>query len=89
MRETLVTDELYLGLRGIVRVLDGLPVVGGERDLDGRVGMKNGCDKTEQKPSGAKMTHGRQSILAEWLNKNAVVYGGLGQAFADCSGTLC
>lgn len=58
LREALVTDESHIGLVRIVYVLNGLPVVGGERDFNGRGGMENWCDKTEQELRNAKMTHG-------------------------------
>ena len=58
LRETFVTDELNLGFGGVVRVLNGLPVIGGERNFNGRSGMESGCDKTEKEGDGAKVTHG-------------------------------
>ena len=56
LRKALVAYKGNVSLIGVVRILHRVPVVCGERNLDGRGGMQALGGKREQQSSGAKMT---------------------------------
>ena len=57
-----VPDESHIGFVRIVRVLDGVPMIGGQGNFDGRGGMKGGYSDTEQERGGSKAIYGQDAI---------------------------